>query len=371
MHLLLPGAIIGAGGERGADRAVMKIRKLLLAVKVLAVTWALLALPCQPPPRAEGEKGLDEEGHLGPGPDLSAAAARKKAEEEEIRKILNGRFVDRVSVDLVMVPAVVEDRKGRPVLDLNREDFILFDEGQRQEIKYFSLDADQPISVAFLLDVSGSMRLSGKIETAKEAVRYFLRGLRRADEAALIAFADRQVAMLTEFSPDRTEALKYLRAVKAYGQTALNDAVASTPEMIDYQHVGRKAIVLLTDGVDNYSTLSMEQGLAAARAVDVPVYAIGFADDSREVTGRKPPETEAVKVLRRVAEETGGVFFLIHDPDDMKEAVSQIEEDLRSQYVLGYEPAHARRDGKFRRIALVAENGKYNVRTRKGYVLNP
>jgi Ca-activated chloride channel family protein len=315
---------------------------------------------------------LDDEGHLSPaGGGVGGDVSRKAAEDREIEAILKGRFVDRVSVDMVMVPAVVEDRKGRPVLGLMPEDFTLFEEGQVQEIEYFALDNNQPVSIAFVLDVSGSMRMSGRIRTAKEAVRYFLTSLRSKDQAALIAFADRQVAVLNEFGTDREETLKWLEAVKAYGQTALNDAVAAIPALVDRSHHGRKAIVLITDGVDNYSTLSLGQAMGAASAVDVPIYAIGFAAQSREVQGKNPARTQATKVLDRLSRETGGVFSLIHDPDDMKEAVRQIEEDLRSQYVLGYTPVNTQRDGRFRKIALQANNRRYTVRARTGYVLSP
>ena len=316
---------------------------------------------------AAGDQGpLDEEGHL-----ANTGASRKSKEDREIEELLKGRFVEKASVDLVMVPAVVADRKGRPVLNLGPEDFVLYEEGARQRIEYFARDLSQPVSIAFVLDVSGSMRMSGKIGTAKQAVRYFLNSLRPFDEAALIAFADRQVAVLTDFTRDRTETLKYLSAVKAYGQTALNDAIAGVPGMVNRQRQGRKAIVLLTDGVDNYSMLSLGKAMAAARSVDVPFYCIGFADESRELTENKKLQTDAENVLRQVSDETGGAFFLIHDSNDMKEAVGQIQEDLRNQYVLGYTPPSSSRNGKFRRIALVANNGRYNVRTRKGYVLAP
>lgn len=297
-----------------------------------------------------------------------AAAKPPTAEEAEIARILQGRYVQTVSVDMVMVPALVLDRKGRPVLDLRREDFVLFDEGQRQKIDYFGVDRTEPLSVAFLLDVSGSMRMSGAIESAKEVVRYFLSRMQARDEACLIAFADKQVAMLTDFTADRVETLKYLNAVKAYGQTALNDAVAATPELVQSRERTRRAIVLLTDGVDNFSAMPLEQAMLAARTVDVPFYTIGFANHSADLDGGRPPETEAAATLRQIAAQTGGTFFLIHDPDEMKEAAARIEEELRSQYVIGYAPSASTRDGIFRRISLIAGGGRYSVRTRSGYL---
>jgi Ca-activated chloride channel family protein len=331
---------------------------------IVALAMALAAFP------ATGLEGpLDRDGHLG-----RRIVSPKTAGDDrdlDLDKYLKGGFVERSSVDLVMVPAIVADRKGRPVLDLGPDNFILMEEGRPQRIEYFARDLSQPVSMAFVLDVSGSMRMSGNVETAKNAVRTFLSSLRPNDEAALIAFADRQVAELTGFSTDRTELRKYLAAVKAYGQTALNDAVASTPEMVNRNHQGRKAIVLLTDGVDNYSSLSLEQALKAARAVDVPIYCLGFADESAPNPDPKQV-SQAEAVLRQVSEETGGSFSLVRTPEDVQAAISRIQEDLRNQYVLGYTPKAATRDGRFRRISLmVADRINLTVRARKGYVLNP
>src|SRR5262245_20403902 len=234
--------------REGTDLSFDRLRKLATAVALTCVTAS-----------GFGSDGpLDREGHLDPARTSTSSAAAKANEDKELQKYLGAGYVERSSVDLVMVPAVVEDRKGRPVLDLGPENFILMEEGSPQRIEYFARDLSQPVSIAFVLDVSGSMRMSGNDAAAKRAVRKFLASLRPHDEVSLIAFADRQVSTLTEFSRDRTPFLKYLNAVKSYGQTALRDAVAATPEMVDRSHRGRKAIVLLTDGVDNYSTLSLE-----------------------------------------------------------------------------------------------------------------
>ena len=350
--------------REGPDLSFHRLRKVATAV---ALTWIAASGFASDGP-------LDREGHLDPAKTSSSSSAAAKAnEEKELAKYLGPGYVERSSVDLVMVPAVVEDRKGRPVLDLGPENFILMEEGSPQRIEYFARDLSQPVSIAFVLDVSGSMRMSGNDDAAKRAVRKFLASLRPHDEVSLIAFADRQVATLTEFSRDRSPFLKYLNAVKSYGQTALRDAVAATPEMVDRSHRGRKAIVLLTDGVDNYSTLSLENALKAAREVDVPIYCLGLADpvpEEPDIEVEAPAQAESV--LRQVAEETGGIFSLIRTPEDLQEAVSRIQEDLRSQYVLGYTPKTSARDGRFRRISLmVADRSRLVVRARKGYVLGP
>ena len=136
---------------------------------------------------------------------------------------------------------------------------------------------------------------------------------------------------------------------------------------------GRKAIVLITDGIDNASKLSLFEAMAAARKVDVPIYAIGFAS-STAATEASTPSPEAgtnAEILKLIASETGGNFFWIDDPDDLKEAIHSVEEDLRSEYVLGYTPPRTACDGSFRKIDLKLSKDRYRIRTRKGYVSGP
>ena len=158
-------------------------------------------------------------------------------------------------------PSSTTERKGRPVRGLDAADFRLFENASPQSIRYFSSNTDEPVSIAFLLDVSGSMRQLDKLEHAKEGIRHIVDGLRPGDQFALICFADDQVAWITEFTSDRWNFLRRLGVQEGYGQTALNDAIAATPGLVDAGIKGRKAIVLITDGVDNHSRLSIEEAV--------------------------------------------------------------------------------------------------------------
>jgi VWFA-related protein len=215
------------------------------------------------------------------------------------------------------------------------------------------------------------MRVSGKLDAAKEAVRHFVDQLRTQDRFALICFADDQVSWVTEFTSDRERFLERLLVQEGYGQTALNDAVAAAPRLVDESVQGRKAIVLITDGVDNASRLTVHEAIETARRIEVPIFTVGFSTIPWEDEKKAPDLGVNMAVLRLFADETGGEVFVVRDPDEMKEAVFRISTELRHQYLIGYNPALASWDGRFRYVNLQARNGRYVVRTRKGYYANP
>jgi len=300
----------------------------------------------------------------------------KPPTKEELDKLISSGFATTVRVDRVIVPVVVTDKKGRPVTGLQQKDFQLTEDQVPQKIDFFQAEQAQSVSIAFLLDVSGSMRLLDKIGESREAIRYFVDGLQKNDQAAVMTFADGEVDTLAPFGTGPETILARLALVKAYGQTALNDAIAAAPGIVEQEQNGRKAIVLITDGLDNASKLSLFEAMSAARRADVPIYAIGFASSTadKDKPGLEPPPPEAgtnAEILKLIANETGGNFFWIDDPDDLKEAIRSIEEDLRSEYVLGYTPPRTACDGSFRHIDLKLSKDRYRLRTRKGYVSGP
>lgn len=295
----------------------------------------------------------------------------QKLDNATVERLLRLQDQQEVAVRLVLLPTSVEDKKGRLVTGLKAADFTLTDERVPQQIKYFSVESSEPVAIAFVLDVSGSMRQSGKLDAAKEAVRFFVDQLRPQDRFALICFADEQVSWVTEFTSDRERFLERLMVQEGYGQTALNDAVAAIPQLVDEKEGGRKAIVLITDGVDNASRLTVEQSVVTARKVEVPIFTVGFSTLPWEDRKKSKDMGFNMAVLQLFADETGGALFVVQDPDELKEAVSRISTELRHQYLIGYSPGLARWDGKFRSVQLAARNGRYVVRTRKGYYANP
>ena len=306
-----------------------------------------------------------------PGAIAENSGGRQKLDNATVDRLLRLQDEQEVAVRLVLLPASVEDKRGRIVTALKAGDFKLTDERVPQQIKYFSVESNEPVAIAFVLDVSGSMRQSGKIEAAKEAVRFFVDQLRPQDRFALICFADDQVSWVTEFTSDRERFLERLMVQEGYGQTALNDAVAAIPKLVDESTNGRKAIVLITDGVDNASKLTVEQAVVTARKVEVPIFTVGFSTLPWEERKKAKDLGFNMAVLQLFADETGGALFVVQDPDEMKEAISRISTELRHQYLIGYSPGLTHWDGRFRSILLQARNGRYLVRTRKGYYANP
>lgn len=308
----------------------------------------------------------------GPGVATDAPpAAERKLDNETVERLLRLQDEQEVAVRLVLLPASVEDKRGRIVTGLKATDFKLTDERVPQQIKYFSVESNEPLAIAFVLDVSGSMRQSGKLDAAKEAIRFFVDELRPQDRFALICFADEQVSWVTEFTSDRQRFVERLMVQEGYGQTALNDAVSAIPKLVDESTTGRKAIVLVTDGVDNASKLTMEQSVVTARKLEVPIFTVGFSTLPWEDRKKSKDLGFNMAVLQAFADETGGALFVVQDPDEMKEAVSRISTELRHQYLIGYSPGLAHWDGSFRSIQLQARSGRYLVRTRKGYYANP
>ena len=290
---------------------------------------------------------------------------------EELERLLKSGYATTVRVDRVLVPVVVTDGKGKPVLGLKKDDFQISENQIPQKIDYFDMSRSEPVSIAFLLDVSGSMRLMDKIGEAREAVRFFLSNLRDNDRASLITFADGEVDPVAPMGTRPDILMAHLLAVKAYGQTALNDAIAAAPGAISDDDPGRKAIILVTDGIDNASRLSLPEATSAASRTDVPIYTIGFSTSSLPQGTGEPEAGSNAAVLKRISVDTGGRYYSIEDPDDLKEAILSIEGELRTQYVLGYTPPNARCDGTFRKIDLKVAKDRYHVRTRKGYVAGP
>lgn len=299
-----------------------------------------------------------------------ADATRAEPTDAEIERLRDLHFQETEQVRLVLLPAVVTTRRGRPVQGLSAEDFELLEDYVPQQISFFGTESDQPVSIAFMLDLSGSMHRAGKLDEAKEAIRVFLDALNAGDQFGLVCFADDQVAWVTDFTYDYSNFMRRLGVQEAYGQTALFDALAAAPRLVDEQIRGRKAIVLFTDGIDNASELNVFEAIRLARSVNVPIYTIGLSTLANKLRP-KGSESDTQRVLQRFSEETGGALFTVYDPDDLKEAVLEIQKELRFQYVIGYQPTRERWDGAFRRVKLEALRNGLVVRTRSGYYAKP
>lgn len=297
--------------------------------------------------------------------DPYAESSRKDFTYDE--KIIPTGYVERDVVRLVMMRAVVHDKKGRIITDLKKEDFKVYEDHFQQKISHFDVEWSEPVSMAFLLDVSGSMRLLDRIEEAKMAIKYFVQTFRTQDRFALLIFADGHAEIIQNFTEDKEQFLSVLEPIYAYGQTALNDAIAVAPDIVDQHAQGKKAIILISDGNDNFSQLNMDEALKLAKEFNVPIYVIAFADLPKKMMGKQDAVPIKMEALARAAEETGGVLFRVEDPIELKEAISQIEYELRHQYIIGYSPRRVIWDGAWRELELEINRKDVFVRTRKGY----
>jgi len=272
-------------------------------------------------------------------------------------------------VRLVLLPTTVTTRRGKPVRGLRPRDFRLYEDGTEQRIDLFATEEDSPIALAFLLDVSGSMGLRGRLDQAKQAIRHFVEGLDGDDRVGLIRFADERVEWVAGFDDDRRTFLERLDAQRPLGRTALYDALAASPRLVDEETFGRKAIVLITDGVDNASEIPRLRATWMARRVAVPIYTLGFIPMRERLLAYRA--REALRVVERFSLETGGALFAIHQAPDLDRAEQRIQGELRFQYVIGFYRADGVPDGSFRRLRLATIRDKLQVRTRSGYYANP
>ncbi len=265
-------------------------------------------------------------------------------------------------VNEVRVVFTVTDRHGRYIKDLKRDDFRVIDDQKPAELRSFRSETDLPLQVGLLVDASNSVRDRFKFE--QEAAIEFLNAIVRPryDKAFVVGF-DATPEVTQDFT-DNTEGLSAgVRMLRAGGGTAMYDALyfACRDKLLKQEQVGpvRRAIILLSDGEDNLSHVTREEAIDMAARAEVIVYTI-----STNISGMKG---KGDKVLERIADATGGRAFFPFQMRDVSDAFLSIQEELRSQYAVAYKPADFAADGRYRTIAILAQDKGMKVRTRKGY----
>ena len=283
-------------------------------------------------------------------------------------------YVERVEVSLVVLHVTVLDQRGEPVPGLGPRDFLIREDGLPRKVSVFGSSADQPVRVAFLLDVSGSMELLGKIDRAKEAIRLFAGTLLPEDEVALLIFADGQVVVKLGFTSDRGALHRVLDGIEAYGRTALHDALAEAPFLLSATEPGRKALVIVTDGVDNASIVTNAEAIQIARSAPVPIFAIGLADLPLELRTEARPAggpRSLFETLTEFTDGTGGEMVIAFGPKEIQAAVDRLGQRLRGQYIVGYAPAPSGDLPGFHRIEVRTKDRHHRILARKGYNTSP
>lgn len=272
-------------------------------------------------------------------------------------------YEDRVDVEWVLVPAVVH-KDSRYVRGLEARDFELTVDGRPVAIDSFEASDDAPISLIHLQDLSGSMALDGRLAASREALRCFLERSRPGDEIALASFAGGRVGVEVPFTADVSVLGEAMGAWRAYGTTALHDAVAWLPDVTVRDRGTRRAAVLITDGADNASALEPAAARALVRRARLPVYVLGLSTGSPfklDPEGRKLHRY--ADVLNLLAHQTGGRYYSIQGEADA--VCEAIDEELRSQYVLGF--ATGTGQIGYRSIRVTVPGRKVEVLHRRGY----
>ena len=273
--------------------------------------------------------------------------------------------VFRTSAERVTVAVVARERNGRPMTGLSAADFQILDDGQPRTILDFRSDLS-PISLALLLDTSGSMHVGRKLERASEVGHFLLASMSEGiDEAALFVF-DKGVRPAHPFTGEFDRLRSALTAERAFGATSLYDAIAETSRQVAVRP-GRRALVVLTDGVDTSSQLTAAEVSGIASSIDMPVYlvAVGGSLGISEEPAPKPGQVSAD--LTDLARWSGGMFYQVMTPAEGSLAARQIVADLRHQYLLAFEASAA---VGWHRIEVRARQ-RVTVQARSGYWVGP
>ena len=273
----------------------------------------------------------------------------------------------RSSADLVSIQTSVRDKRGRPMTGLTSADFEVRDNGQLKPILSLRSDRQSAVSVAVLVDTSGSMGVASKMAMAREAFETLLRQLRDGvDEIALFTF-DSSLHERQPFTSRLADLEDELDDFPSFGATSLYDATAATAQQLAARSAGHKAIIILTDGVDTSSTLTAPQVSGLASSIDVPVYIVATVpalDQTAMTQADDRPLASDGADLRHLAEWTGGRLAFASSLLDTVVVTSSLLNELRQQYVLAIQAATVQ---EWRRLEVKVKDRSATVKARSGY----
>lgn len=266
-------------------------------------------------------------------------------------------------VDLVSVTAVVRDKKGKVVKALQPKDFIVAEDGKDRKIVSIQSDSNAPASIAFLVDSSGSMALGSARHSAKHICDWVLATLdKQKDDAALLSF-DTRLLTLRDFTGSFEHVRTGLDEIGAWGATSIYDAIAGTSAMVADRARNRRAVIVLTDGADNWSSYSPEEVAWIASTIDVPIYVFAVGDGVIAEAATANPKA-MYSPLAELARSTGGDFFIANSPQLAVTGITRLVDELRHQYLIAFEPSNAQ---GMRRIEIRTKKANLRVSSRKWY----
>jgi Ca-activated chloride channel family protein len=261
------------------------------------------------------------------------------------------------------------DADSPRVLDLEQGDFEVYDSGKRQEVADFG-KGEVPLTAVLLLDTSESMQ-GERLEAARRGASVFLAGMRPDDEASLILFSDR-LLRATRFTGDRSELEQAMAETEASGGTAVNDFLYMSLKLLD-SRIGRRAVILLSDGFDVHSVLPIDDVLWKARTSQSIIYWIQLDERQKETSFSSAwrdhlGNDHEYQDLKKTVLESGGRILKIDKASQLENAFANVLRELREQYVLGYYPTESKKDGKWHPIKVDVKRSGIKVRVREGYV---
>src|SRR5262245_56289557 len=282
----------------------------------------------------------------------------------------NDPFLVKASVDLVNVSATVRDSSGRYVDGLTQQDFTLLENGVEQKLSFFSHDTQSNLSVGVLVDTSGSMR--HKLQQALQTVREVSLALGPQDEMFLVTFSD-DVEVRQKFTKNPDDIVKALRGIRSGGETSVYDAVQVAIQEMKNAHNGKRILLLVSDGYDTRSKMTMDQAVEQLKRSQLQLYAIGIDDDDNDsLVLRQPRYHVYLYMLGELTGVSGGQTFRMYTGRNyaLDSIAALILEELHQQYTLGYYPSTPK-DGSWRTIQVKVDRPGSAVRHRSGYYAVP
>jgi VWFA-related protein len=263
------------------------------------------------------------------------------------------QFDEKVDVDAVQVTITVSDNNGRFVAGIPRSAFHVYEDGRPQTISHFTSE-NVPLELVTAVDISGSM--TPAMPKLKQAAKEFLGAVPARHQVTLLGFND-TIFALTRKTTDPTERIRAVERLAPWGATALYDVILRANDMLGRQ-IGRKAVVVFSDGEDQGSHVALQDVERRLQTSDVTLYMIG--------QGRGVSQEYLKKIMIRLTAPSGGRAFFTDSIDQLHGAFEELLDELSNQYLLGYQPTNARRDDKWHEIK-VGVDGYRNVRARQGY----
>jgi VWFA-related protein len=274
--------------------------------------------------------------------------------------------VFRASADVVTIQASVKDRRGRVVRGLTPADFEIRDNGEIRQIVSLRADRDSPLSLAVLVDMSGSMRSNAKIALARHAYASILAQLRPGQDEAAVFIFDSELHQRQPFTSNVTALQTALTEFDAFGTTSLYDATAAAARQLSQRTGTHKAILLLTDGLDTSSAMTASEVSSIASSIDVPVFVVATVpsvDERQMLETLDRPNVNAAD-LRDLSDWTGGKFVFASTVVETIATASKLVDELRQQYVLAIEAAPS---SEWRRLDVRVKRSSAKVKARSGY----